>query len=482
MSEEQTILEQTKLIVDIQSYISEKAERDKKLPYHINVIEELHINENAHTRILAKLLQYNDNGNFPILKSFIKKFVNEKCKDNIKLDAIEYPLINVQDDYMDCTITEDNKYAIIIENKIYWAENQDQQIDRYISKIKERWFQNEYIFVIYITNNGEEKAGEDTLEKGKEVLDYKSTNDPGRFIAINYKTDIFPWLKKVLEECRKIEGQKLLTSALEQYYNYLKIMFENNQNEMYCIKNTIGLTSDMDLKTKIGIIDKYKENLTNFDNALKDCFDELIQHVELNKPKEKEERIKDQEFFKKVLDLCDSFGISKAYLQTKAINNNLVDKLENFAKNKDYGGFTISGVDDENIISYRGQKIDINIKFHPSNKNSDLCIWIRFISWGLTGMEWGIWSDKKDVILLDENNKKILNNSFNTNITDKYWVYGLISNKTYNDTDFSDWNNNDTFSKVIYTDEFINYLTKQFEEIFKVIDNTTLKVKPINNI
>ena len=31
----------------------------QKLPYNFNLIDELHANENAHTRILLKLLNYN---------------------------------------------------------------------------------------------------------------------------------------------------------------------------------------------------------------------------------------------------------------------------------------------------------------------------------------------------------------------------------------------------------------------------------------
>ena len=46
----------------------------EKSPYHINIIDELHANENAHTRILIKLLQFSKSGcfckNCSILSSF----------------------------------------------------------------------------------------------------------------------------------------------------------------------------------------------------------------------------------------------------------------------------------------------------------------------------------------------------------------------------------------------------------------------------
>ena len=43
---------------------------EEKLPYHINLIDELHANENAHSRILGKLLQQQESINkryFPLL-------------------------------------------------------------------------------------------------------------------------------------------------------------------------------------------------------------------------------------------------------------------------------------------------------------------------------------------------------------------------------------------------------------------------------
>ena len=43
----------------------------KSLPFHINVIDELHANENAHTRILTQLLKYREDGKYTILRAFL---------------------------------------------------------------------------------------------------------------------------------------------------------------------------------------------------------------------------------------------------------------------------------------------------------------------------------------------------------------------------------------------------------------------------
>ena len=57
----------------------------KHLKYHINVIEELHINENGHSRILCKLLQYTNGGHYVFLESFLDliKTKNKKLKSGI---------------------------------------------------------------------------------------------------------------------------------------------------------------------------------------------------------------------------------------------------------------------------------------------------------------------------------------------------------------------------------------------------------------
>jgi predicted PP-loop superfamily ATPase len=60
-----------------------------KLPYHINLIDELHANENAHSRILEKLLkQKTHEGKFELLESFIE-YLKEKGKENEDFSKIK---------------------------------------------------------------------------------------------------------------------------------------------------------------------------------------------------------------------------------------------------------------------------------------------------------------------------------------------------------------------------------------------------------
>ena len=62
-----------------------------KEPYRMNLVELLHANENAHTRILVKLLRYNHHdGDLEFAKSFVRKFVPADCQSPEVWEQIDY--------------------------------------------------------------------------------------------------------------------------------------------------------------------------------------------------------------------------------------------------------------------------------------------------------------------------------------------------------------------------------------------------------
>lgn len=156
-----------------------------KEPYRMNLVELLHANENAHTRILVKLLRYNHNDdNLEFAKSFIRKFVREDVRD---------PEVWEQIDFVDALIGEPDRYAVVIENKINWAVDQDRQLERYIEAARSRLnVSEEQIYVIYLTDNGIKSPSENSLtDKAKEVLGITAATD-GRLVRLNYRDDILP--------------------------------------------------------------------------------------------------------------------------------------------------------------------------------------------------------------------------------------------------------------------------------------------------
>jgi hypothetical protein len=248
---------------------------EKKIPYHINLIDELHASENAHSRILEKLLCQQEpiNKNYEILESFIQ-YISEISgieKDFRNIDVKE-PLITQETERIDLWIRETNKYAIIIENKVNSAIDQDKQIERYINKTKDH-FDLKQIYVLYLPPTYGKEPGEESWGNY-----YNSDIYRRRYLNLSFKDDILPWLKNhVLPNIRLKDI--FLSSALEQYIDHLEGLFSlrtiNNKMNMALqdfIKEKLGL-KDNEPEKSLKIVQKKKEDLQNA----------LIQLTELEK-------------------------------------------------------------------------------------------------------------------------------------------------------------------------------------------------------
>lgn len=207
-------------------YKSKKA----ALPYSINVIRELHANENANSRILRGLLQYSHNGQYPILQSFIERLRTiADCHIDISIQNPE--LTNEQDNRIDLLIKEKKSYAIIVENKIWGASDQEEQIERYIDYVIDLGIPKSSIFVVYLTLDGNKKVTDESLtDKAKKYLGCSDKNN-GRFICMNFKDDIMPWLDTLMD----LEGTRnepLLSSSIILYVDFLKEYFDARKEDI----------------------------------------------------------------------------------------------------------------------------------------------------------------------------------------------------------------------------------------------------------
>lgn len=204
----------------------------EKLPYHINVIDELHVNENANSRVLASLFKYKDNGEYTLLKSFIRNRLS-----NWDIDVFE-PQISSEDWRIDLLVREKGKYAIIFENKIYDAVLQKNQLARYIIKMRIEGFKDEQIYVVFLPPQKYdptdcswkvpikecETCCDATMCPNVEENSLK-TKFKDRFKIITFREDIVTWLEEdVLPNCRQKETY-LYTAAM-QYLDYLKGYFD----------------------------------------------------------------------------------------------------------------------------------------------------------------------------------------------------------------------------------------------------------------
>lgn len=270
-----------KHLLNLAKEISEIINRNRV--YNANIITELHANENAHSRILRMFLQYDDGKKeYPILRKFLEI---PKVKKIFGNKGFKNPVFSNEQERIDVLIEEPRSFAIIIENKIKGASDQERQLERYIERVEghSHSISPDNIYAVYLTDNGEKSVDECSLtENAKKKLEYINDSDTGRFIPLNYRYDILPWLEKeVLPNC--IEKEELLISALKQYIDYLKCMFGIIENEEQKILIMEKLKKDLGIKgcdvEAVGVCFTAIEQLENLKNRIDGISVEIIKKL-----------------------------------------------------------------------------------------------------------------------------------------------------------------------------------------------------------
>lgn len=242
----------------------------KELPYRLNVIAELHANENANSRILRGILQYQVNDDYPLFRSFIEMIQN-RCDCNISLD-VKFPVFTNEESRIDLLIKEKSKYAIVIENKIWGAVDQDTQIERYVDYVLNCGIPQNRIYVVYLTADGSKKIGDNSLTVQVRKKLRMSTYKDGRFVCINFKDDILSWLQEIIQ-LDITKSEPLLCSALTQYVDYLKEIFGlRNEDEIIekqleiVAMEKLRINSIGELLKAWGDVDKLQDTICNATN------------------------------------------------------------------------------------------------------------------------------------------------------------------------------------------------------------------------
>ncbi len=268
--------------------VSDKEKRS--LPYQINVIDELHINENGHSRILTQLLKFaNAKGEYELLESLIGYIKNLHNADEWERIKVRRPDPTHEIARIDLWV-RDTDYAIIFENKIYNANDQDAQLSRYIDRTKAEGYAEQDIFVVYLSQTGQEP---DDQTWG----DYKQAF-ADRYVNLSFCDDILPWLKReVLPNVR--EKDICLKSAVIQYIDYLEGLFflksiykTMNMNLEKIISSHFELDKCKDdkervrlLSEKIDDIKELEQQMDNVWNAFRQrIFDGWKQDVKMKYP------------------------------------------------------------------------------------------------------------------------------------------------------------------------------------------------------
>ena len=235
-----------------------------KLPYRLNLLDDLSTNENAHSKFLIRLLQHQ-----PALINFIN-FINNDESNNFTFDVsiIKKPILTYEKLRIDGLIKENNKYAIIIENKIHNAVEQEHQIGRYINKCKSIGFGVEQIFVIYLTRTERDNHSEQTWGNEYSLLNFNK-----RYSKLSYKSKILPWLESYLGTLSPKE--ELIKSAVIQYIDHLKHFF--NKKEIYSKMNaelqkflSTELNLNADNAENIEVVERKISEISNLKEQLEE--------------------------------------------------------------------------------------------------------------------------------------------------------------------------------------------------------------------
>lgn len=250
------------------------------IPYWINLVEAMNKgyrdsgkNENGHTFFLYLLFRYASNTTYPILNSFIGKFIKREgnilqTDDNkilvnhtfTNLENIRHPDIYINQLNFG-NVDKSYSLSMVFENKIDSAIDREKQEKDYIRGMyRDRHGNNEnkgidndcYAFYMVPSYS--------SIEINDGIHDNLGRQDVGNvlenlipsknYILLSYKEDILPWL----------ENEVLVSIDPNQEYLFLNIKIY-----IQYLKNKFGVRENIN-SLKLKLIEKMKLNTLNYDD------------------------------------------------------------------------------------------------------------------------------------------------------------------------------------------------------------------------
>lgn len=240
-----------------------KQEERNKLPYRFNVLLDANPLEPDVSRILAGFFMQKTKGEYRVLKSFAKTFWNGGLAAMITNPTISTEE-TVKDDYrIDILIYEKDKYAIVLENKIWDAPDQPHQLANYIdAMLSSRYgFGKEQVYVAYLPKTNNHEPSMDSWKSQEGGVSYKDEFQD-RYRLLDFTEKILPWL----ESSKAVQG-----ISGDSYFEHSRFLFID------FLKRKLDLDS-IDKMEHIEIENKLKEHLYTED-AVADA-GKLLQMIE----------------------------------------------------------------------------------------------------------------------------------------------------------------------------------------------------------
>lgn len=282
----------------IDDVIAEYNERMKSQPYQINLLEEVHMHdkdgaeellqmkENAHSRILQRILSFRNNRDPVLLKSFIN-YISRLYPDKLwHIIDIDDPKelrteAATEDGRIDLFIEEPGKYALIFENKINLSEWGDQpnQLARYILYENNCGYEEGQIFIVYLTSDGHDPSKQSWTDPNNKDNCFRE-RFLQRYANISFKKHIIDWIKNhAIPLVKEIKKEPLLESALIQYVHYLENKYKQGDIDMQkkeILTNLLGLNTLSNNDEKLSIINAKLNKVIDIQKDINDLVKQLL--------------------------------------------------------------------------------------------------------------------------------------------------------------------------------------------------------------
>lgn len=193
-----------------------------KAPYHFNALLNAEPLEPAVSKILAGFFMQKTNGNYRILKDFVN--ANWGCSLSSLIDNPTFSTEEVVrgDKRIDILIYEKEKYAIVMENKIWDAEDQPNQLANYIEAMLgvPYNFNEEQIYVAYLPKTKEHNPSPNSWKRQGNGGSFKE-EFKDRYRLIDFKEKILPWLESS-KEIKKIKENLYFENSRFLFIDFLR--------------------------------------------------------------------------------------------------------------------------------------------------------------------------------------------------------------------------------------------------------------------
>lgn len=241
-------------------------------------------NENANTKVLKYLLQYN---NYQFLYSFLERvgLPQPNNDSNVNITDQRKALGPKDTGFIDLYIQykyKDDDVHIIIENKVYGAGDTDKQLARYIATVKgvsaeefkDKWYDNpsdcKNIHVVYLTADGTKEPLTDSLPENLiKLINY---------YPINYINDILPWLEEDVMPNITYADDGMMIAGMQQYIAFLKQLLSDESSKV--VDTFVGSLKKSDVERYKSLLDSINSSKDYNDNVMKSLRKQLGAHAE----------------------------------------------------------------------------------------------------------------------------------------------------------------------------------------------------------